>query len=70
MGIGRLTMWNADRGFGFVADDTGGPDMFLHISELKVAGIDPDSVKVGDRLAFETTSTRDGKTKACNVRIV
>jgi CspA family cold shock protein len=61
-------MWNADRGFGFIKDDAGGPDMFLHINELKSAGIDPDSIKIGDQLTFETTSTRDGKTKASNVR--
>ena len=63
-----MKMWNADRGFGFIADDADGPDMFLHINELKTAGIDPDRIKVGDRLAFETTTTRDGKTKASNVR--
>jgi CspA family cold shock protein len=61
-------MWNADRGFGFIAEDAGGPDMLLHINELKTAGIDPDTIKVGDRLTFEVTSTRDGKTKASNVR--
>ena len=69
MGAGKLKMWNADRGFGFIKDDAGGPDMFLHVNELKSAGIDPDSIKIGDRLTFETTSTRDGKTKAGNVRI-
>ena len=69
MGAGKLKMWNADRGFGFIADDTGGPDMFLHINELKTAGIDPDRIKIGERLTFETTSTRDGKTKAWNVRM-
>jgi len=62
-------MWNADRGFGFIADDAGGPDMFLHITELQAAGIDPDKIRVGDRLTFETSSTRDGKTKASNVQI-
>lgn len=45
MGAGKLKMWNADRGFGFIKDDTGGPDMFLHINELKAAGIDPDRIK-------------------------
>jgi hypothetical protein len=40
MGAGKLKMWNADRGFGFIKDDAGGPDMFLHINELKSAGID------------------------------
>jgi CspA family cold shock protein len=69
MAAGKLKMWNADRGFGFIADDAGGPDMFLHINELKTAGIDPDRIKIGERLIFETTSTRDGKAKACNVRM-
>jgi CspA family cold shock protein len=69
MGAGKLKMWNADRGFGFIADDAGGADMFLHINELKAAGIDPDGIKIGDRLTFEATSTRDGKTKASNVQM-
>ena len=60
MGVGKLKMWNANRGYGFIADEAGGPDMFLHIGELKTAGIDPDTIKVGDRLTFEVTSTRDG----------
>ena len=68
MAAGKLKTWNADRGFGFIKDDNGGPDMFLHINELKAAGIDPDQIKVGDRLSFETASTRDGKMKASNVR--
>jgi cold shock CspA family protein len=66
MGVGRLKMWNADRGYGFITDDAS-PDMFLHINELKTAGIDPDTIKVGDRFTFEVTPTRDGKTKAGNV---
>jgi CspA family cold shock protein len=69
MGAGKLKMWKADRGFGFIADDAGGSDMFLHINDLKTAGIDPDKIKVGDRFTFDTASTRDGKTKASNVRL-
>jgi cold shock protein len=69
MSAGKLKMWNADRGFGFIAVDGGGPDMFLHINDLKSAGIDPDKIRVGDRLTFETASTRDSKTKAGNVRM-
>ena len=68
MAAGELKMWNTDRGFSFIKDDNGGPDMFLHINDLKTAGIDPDQIKVGDRLTFETASTRDGKIKASNVR--
>ena len=41
MAAGKLKMWKSDRGFGFIKDDAGGPDMCLHINELKAAGIDP-----------------------------
>jgi CspA family cold shock protein len=68
MATGTLKLWNADRGFGFIADDAGGPDMFLHISALQSAGIDPDNLRKGDRLIFDVENTRDGKTKASNVR--
>jgi cold shock protein len=68
MATGKLKMWNADRGFGFSADDTGGPDMFLHVTALQSAGIDPDDIRKGDRLAFDVENTRDVKTKTSNVR--
>jgi cold shock protein len=61
-------MWNAECGYGFIADDCGGPDMFLHISALQSAGIDPDNTRKGERLTFDAESTRDGKTRASNVR--
>jgi CspA family cold shock protein len=48
-------MWNADRGYGFIADDAGGPDMFLHISALQAAGIDPDNIK---RLGVELVKAK------------
>jgi CspA family cold shock protein len=68
MATGWLKLWNAARGFGFIADDSGGPDIFLHITALKAAGIDPDSLQKGERLSFDVDSTRDGKTKAGNVQ--
>jgi cold shock protein len=68
MASGILKMWNADRGFGFIADDAGGPDMFLHVSALQFAGIDPDNVRKGERLTVDVENTREGKTKASNVR--
>ena len=48
MPIGKLKMWNAARGFGFIQNDAGGPDMYLHASALKEANIDPDALKIGD----------------------
>jgi CspA family cold shock protein len=57
MATGTLKMWNAERGYGFIADDSGGPDMFLHISALQSAGIDPDKIRKGKRLTFDIEST-------------
>jgi cold shock CspA family protein len=42
--------------------------MFLHVSALQSAGIDPDNIRKGERLTFDVESTREGKTKASNVR--
>jgi CspA family cold shock protein len=66
MATGTLKMWNADRGYGFIADDSGGPDIFMHVSALQ--GIDPANIMKGDRLTFDVESTPDGKTKARNVQ--
>jgi cold shock protein len=68
MATGTLKMWNADRGYGFIADDSGGPDIFLHVSALQSAGNDPANIRKGDRLTFDVESARDGKTRAGNVR--
>jgi len=53
MATGTLKMWKAERGFGFILNDAGGPDMFLHITALESAGIDPDSLRPGERLTFD-----------------
>ena len=34
MATGKIKKWIGDRGFGFIADDTGGLDIFLHINEV------------------------------------
>ena len=68
MATGNLKMWNSERGYGFVGDDAGGPDLFLHVSALESADIDPLTIKKGDRLTYDVESTREGKLRACNVR--
>ena len=61
-------MWNAERGFGFIKDDSGGPDIFLHVSAVQSAGVDPDDLRLGELLTFDVEAGRDGRTKASNVR--
>jgi CspA family cold shock protein len=68
MATGTLKMWNAERGFGFIKDDSGGPDIFLHVSAVQSAGVDPDDLRLGEPLTFDVERSRDGRTKASNVR--
>jgi cold shock CspA family protein len=42
--------------------------LFLHVSALESAGIDPLTIRKGDRLTYDVESTREGKTRASNVR--
>jgi CspA family cold shock protein len=67
--IGTVKFFNTERGYGFIAPDDGGPDMFLHISALEAAGL--HSVSEGDRISFDAVmDQRKGKTNAQNVKLL
>jgi cold shock protein len=69
LAIGTLIWWNPDRGFGFIKPDTGGPDIFLHVTDLEDAGVHPMVLKIGQRLSYDTTEY-DGKPKAVEITLV
>jgi cold shock protein len=58
-------MWNADRGFGFIASDSGS-DVFVHVTALN--GL--ERLSPGERVAFEVEPARDGRTRAADVRVL
>jgi len=37
--LGTVKMYKADKGFGFVGQDGGGPDVFVHVTALTRAGL-------------------------------
>src|ERR1043165_2332637 len=39
MPTGTVKFFNTDRGYGFIANDAGGPDAFVHISAVEQAGL-------------------------------
>jgi cold shock CspA family protein len=62
---GTLRSWNDDRGYGFLAPTHGGPELFVHISELPRDGSRPT---VGEKLTYELGRGKNGKPQATNVQ--
>lgn len=62
---GKLTKWNADRGFGFVVADQGGQELFVHVSAFPRDGRPP---AIGEPLSFEMELDKEGRKRAVKVR--
>ena len=68
MATGTVKFYNEQKGFGFIVVDGGGPDMFVHVSELERSGI--RSLSEGQKVSFDSrTDPRKGKPSAVNVRL-
>ena len=67
MTTGKIKWFNPTKGYGFIANDTGGKDVFLHVSALEEAGI--ETLQEGQALSFEIGENR-GKENAINIKTV
>jgi uncharacterized membrane protein YsdA (DUF1294 family)/cold shock CspA family protein len=61
---GKIIKWNDDKGFGFIAPNNGGRDIFVHRKSFLKCLRQP---VVGEVVTFEIVSTLEGKTWAGNV---
>lgn len=68
MATGKILRFYADRGFGFIKPDGGGPDLFLHISELG-RNIDPHAIQPSTLVTYEEEDAGRGP-KAVNVMVL
>jgi CspA family cold shock protein len=64
---GVVKWFNGEKGFGFIAQDGGGPDVFVHYSAIAGAGY--RSLEENQRVEFEITQGSKGP-QAENVRPV
>jgi cold shock protein len=64
---GTITKWVIDKGFGFIAPEDGGKDVFVHFSALP-GGI--EALNVGDRVEFNEGMGRSGKPCAIDVKVI
>jgi CspA family cold shock protein len=55
---GTVKWFNADKGFGFIAPDEGGDDLFVHHSEIRTQGY--ASLDEGQKVEFTVGQGRKG----------
>jgi len=63
---GTVKFFNADKGYGFIAPETGGEDAFVHISAVERAGM--RTLDKDQRVSYELETDRRGKTSAINLQ--
>jgi CspA family cold shock protein len=67
MTIGTVKFFNTQKGYGFIAPDDGGKDVFVHISAVERSGM--SSLAEGQKVQFDLeTNSKNGKTAATNLR--
>ena len=66
MAVGTVKWFNADKGFGFITPDGGGPDVFAHFSAIASDGF--RSLDENQRVTFEITQGPKGP-QASNIQI-
>lgn len=58
MAQGTVKWFNAEKGFGFIQQDGGGPDVFAHYSNIQTQGF--RELQEGQRVSFDVTQGQKG----------
>lgn len=66
MPVGTVKFFNESKGFGFIQPEDGGPDSFVHISDLERSGM--STLREGQRVSYDVEDDQRGKMKATNLR--
>lgn len=66
MPIGTVKFFNADKGYGFIANEDGSGDSFVHITAVERSGM--TALQKDQRVSYELEQDRRGKTAAVNLQ--
>ena len=67
MSTGTVKFFNSTKGFGFIEQDGGQPDVFVHISAVERAGL--RTLVEGQKISFDVVKdNRNGKSAAENLQ--
>jgi CspA family cold shock protein len=67
MANGTVKWFNSTKGFGFIAPDGGGSDVFVHISAVERAGL--TGLADNQKVTFDIEPGRDGRESAANIAL-
>ena len=68
MANGTVKWFNTQKGFGFIAPETGGKDVFVHISALERSGL--TGLADDQKVTYDVAAGRDGRESAVNLTLV
>ncbi|AGT09482.1 cold-shock protein [Paracoccus aminophilus] len=68
MATGTVKWFNATKGFGFIAPDDGGKDVFVHISAVERAGL--TGLNDNQKISYELQAGRDGRSSASDLQLI
>jgi len=66
MPTGTVKWFNTTKGFGFIAPDDGGKDVFVHISAVESSGL--TGLADNQKVSFELQDGRDGRQMAGDLK--
>jgi len=66
MPTGTVKFFNDSKGFGFIEQDGGGNDAFVHISAVERAGM--NTLREKQRLSYDLENDRSGRSSAVNLK--
>jgi len=67
MATGTVKWFNPEKGFGFIQPDTGGNDVFVHISAVEAAGL--KTLNDNAKISYEMVEDRRGRSSAGELQI-
>ncbi len=67
MATGTVKWFNTTKGFGFIAPDDGGNDVFVHISAVEAAGM--TGLADDQKISYEMVEGRDGRASAGELKL-
>jgi CspA family cold shock protein len=69
MATGTVKWFNSTKGYGFIAPDNGGADVFVHVSAVERSGL--PGLQEGQKVSFEMQNDpRKGKASAVDLKLV